>query len=279
MAISDVQLKGMYYIVYNSNKDKIKELPTSSGELCAFGSDFILFVKGMYYTTYDETGNKIKDWPVSSGGYLNSNGSSINFRKDSYIVTYDRNFNKLSERFGHFSDKEPKNKKSDNLEKSISRREANARGRSDIDDVNRGLDAFSKSIGANNSDYEKKRAIWEQGKLDKERRIQREKEEEEATERKRKAKKYREKGWSFIAWLIELKPAYSISLIVYPFLFLIGPDLIPLLGILSLIILAMLLIKDFTKMSWKVFVIILVVTIVLPVFWIWYVNVGWLLFE
>lgn len=66
MAISDVQLKGSWYTVFDDDGSKIKDLPVSSvGELCGNGSDFIVFLKGSWYGIYDEDGKRIKDLTVS----------------------------------------------------------------------------------------------------------------------------------------------------------------------------------------------------------------------
>lgn len=57
--ISDVQLKGSWYAVFDGNGKKVKDLAASSvGELYGFGSDFIVFLKGSWYSTYDESGKK-----------------------------------------------------------------------------------------------------------------------------------------------------------------------------------------------------------------------------
>ena len=45
--ISDVQLKGSWYTVFDDNGKRIKDLPASFvGELCGNGNDFIIFEKG-----------------------------------------------------------------------------------------------------------------------------------------------------------------------------------------------------------------------------------------
>jgi hypothetical protein len=102
MAISDVQLKGSWYTVFDDNGKKIKDIQANYvGELCGFGSDFIVFVKGSFYSTYNESGNKIKDMQVNYvGNFRNASGSTIVFKNGSFIGTYDKDFKKLSERQG-----------------------------------------------------------------------------------------------------------------------------------------------------------------------------------
>jgi hypothetical protein len=88
-------------------------------------------------------------------------------------------------------------------------------------------------------------------------RIRKETEAQEAAERKIKAQKYKDKGWPFIAWLIEINPIFTFCLFGYPFMFLLGPDVLKLIGIISLFVLISLLIKDVARMSWKGFSLIL----------------------
>jgi hypothetical protein len=102
MTISDVQLKNNYYTVFDERGKKIKEIHENHvGELCGFGSDFIVFFRNglSLYSTYDETGNKIKDMHSNHvGDFHNASGSTITFQKGSYIGTYDCTFKRLSER-------------------------------------------------------------------------------------------------------------------------------------------------------------------------------------
>jgi hypothetical protein len=90
-------------------------------------------------------------------------------------------------------------------------------------------------------------------------RIRKETEAQEVAERKIKAQKFKDKGWPFIAWLVEVNPVFPIGLFTYPFLFLLGPDGLKLIGIISLFVLFSLLIKDLAKMSWKGFSLVLLV--------------------
>jgi len=83
MAISDVQLKGNWYAVFDASGKKIKDLAESSvGELCGNGSDVIAFQNGAWYGIYDENGRKIKDLAVSSvGDFRNASGSPFHSKR------------------------------------------------------------------------------------------------------------------------------------------------------------------------------------------------------
>ena len=59
MAISDVQEKGSWFYIIDSNGKKTATLATSTGDLMGIGIDFIVLLKGSWYYTYDENGKKI----------------------------------------------------------------------------------------------------------------------------------------------------------------------------------------------------------------------------
>jgi len=100
MAISDIQLKGSYYQVFDGSK-KIKDLHQPSvGELCGFGPDIIVCEKGSYFTIYDESGKKLKDFHAPSvGDFRSVSGRNVLFKKGSYIDTYDICGKKINSRF------------------------------------------------------------------------------------------------------------------------------------------------------------------------------------
>jgi len=99
MAISDVQLKGSYYQVFDGSK-KTKDLHQPSvGELCGFSSDIIVCEKGSYFSIYDESGKKLKDLHAPSvGDFRSISGRNILFKKGSYIDTYDISGKKINSR-------------------------------------------------------------------------------------------------------------------------------------------------------------------------------------
>jgi hypothetical protein len=99
MPISDIQLKGSFYNVFDGSK-KIKDLhqPTV-GELCGFSSDIIVFEKGSYFSVYDESGKRLKELHGATvGDFRSVSGSNILFKKGSYIDTYDLSGKKTNSR-------------------------------------------------------------------------------------------------------------------------------------------------------------------------------------
>ena len=71
MDISDVQLKGSYYQVFDDRGKKISELSSVYGELCGIASDFYILRSGNYYVTYGCNSKKIADLSVSHGEFKN----------------------------------------------------------------------------------------------------------------------------------------------------------------------------------------------------------------
>ena len=99
MAISDIQLKGSFYNVYDGSK-KIKDLHAPAvGELRGFSSEIIVCEKGSYFSIYDESGKKLKDLHVPAVGEFRSvSGRTVLFKKGSYIDTYDISGKKINSR-------------------------------------------------------------------------------------------------------------------------------------------------------------------------------------
>ncbi len=92
MAISDVQTKGSWYYIIDSNGKKSATLAASTGDLMGIGMDFIVLQKGSWYYTYDENGKKIATLASSTGDFKNAAGNSFNLKKGSWI--YDIVFKK-----------------------------------------------------------------------------------------------------------------------------------------------------------------------------------------
>lgn len=105
-----------------------------------------------------------------------------------------------------------------------------------------------------------------------EKRMEEKKKAKNAEERKIKSQKFKDKGWIFIAWLVEIDPVYAFSLFFWPLCCLLGPGMVKLIGIIPLFILVLLLIKDIAKLSWKVFAItcLLIFGLVCGVFYFLY---------
>lgn len=58
MAISDVQEKGSWFYIIDSNGKKTATLTTSTGDLMGIGIDFIVLLKGSWIHTFDKTCKK-----------------------------------------------------------------------------------------------------------------------------------------------------------------------------------------------------------------------------
>ena len=99
MAISDVQLKGSWYAVFDDDGKKIKELSCSNvGEFCGHGTDIMVFKKGSWFGAYDATGKKLKEFAEPVGDFRGVSGRTIIFQKGNWIDTYDLSGKKLNSR-------------------------------------------------------------------------------------------------------------------------------------------------------------------------------------
>jgi len=94
MAISDAQIKGSYYYIYDSNGKKIATLSTTYGKLLGFGIGFLVLEKSNYYYAFDETEKKIDSLSSSQGEFRTASGNYLNLKKGSYIYTFDKNCKK-----------------------------------------------------------------------------------------------------------------------------------------------------------------------------------------
>ena len=83
-------------------------------------------------------------------------------------------------------------------------------------------------------------------------------EEKEANQRKIKADVYRQQGRPLIAWLVELNPIYSLSILGAPLILCLGPGAIKIVGIIATIVMILLIVKDAAKLSWKLIGIVIV---------------------
>jgi len=99
MAISNVLFKNNYYQIYDECGRKINEISSSYGELCGFGTDFLVFWKDKHYITRDVKGNKIHDAQEYFVGEFSSISlDMINFTKGQYAASYDKNFRKINQK-------------------------------------------------------------------------------------------------------------------------------------------------------------------------------------
>ncbi|MDR2205343.1 MAG: hypothetical protein LBE36_04215, partial [Flavobacteriaceae bacterium] len=56
--ISNVEVRGSWYYIYDEKGKKIGSFSTNLGKLEGFGNDFIVLGKGSWYYLYDEKGKK-----------------------------------------------------------------------------------------------------------------------------------------------------------------------------------------------------------------------------
>ena len=107
MAISDIQIKGSYYQVFDDKGKKISELwdPSHKIELLGIASDFFVVQEGSYFKTYGEDCKKIAElWnPSKNIIYKSAAGSSFTVREGSYFKTYDK------DSINHYQKKAPTN--------------------------------------------------------------------------------------------------------------------------------------------------------------------------
>jgi len=94
MTISDVQFDGNKYTVFDEGSREVSGLYAGNygnGELCGFGTDFLVFQDGDRYVIVNaENGNEIgRLYGSSVGRFKRANGRLIVFKNDNKLVVYE----------------------------------------------------------------------------------------------------------------------------------------------------------------------------------------------
>lgn len=102
MIISDVQFDGNKYTVFDEGSQEVNGLYASNcgnGELCGFGTDFLVFQDGDRYLIVNaENGNEIERLYSSNvGQFKHANGRLIVFKNDSKLVVHEVGCSGVSE--------------------------------------------------------------------------------------------------------------------------------------------------------------------------------------
>jgi hypothetical protein len=98
MAISDVQVKGSWIEVFDSNGRRISTMSSSGKSLGGFSSDFFVVVSGSWIETYDEKCHRIATMSSSGKEVRGAAGGNFTVKNGSWIETYDKNCKRINTR-------------------------------------------------------------------------------------------------------------------------------------------------------------------------------------
>ena len=98
MSISSIELRGMWYDLYDEKGKKYCTLPSHIGDLLGFGANFFVIGRGSWYDLYDEKGRRYKSLPSHIGEFISVNSGGFSVKRGSWIDLYNQEGKKINTR-------------------------------------------------------------------------------------------------------------------------------------------------------------------------------------